>query len=315
MDNKPTICVFCGSSPGSDPAYARDAARFGALLAEHGYNLLFGGGYVGLMGEVAHAARRGGANVTGILPDFLRHLEPPSHDAQRIVITPDLQERKRLMLSLSDGFAVLPGGLGTLDEFFEVITSVQLKVYDKPVVLVDTHAIFAPLDALISHMVAKGFVGAAVDTFYRASRRPSRRSVSSQGVWAARRARRRVTWLSSATRTSAPHTKAKVMPSVRVKASPSNPVATSSVIEGERYCRKPSVVMRMRRAPAANRTSGTSVTSPPPISSRSRAGWAGVNAPVPLSARKPRTAAAGRNSSRVSTVNPSSESTAVRLRT
>ncbi|HEX4296010.1 MAG TPA: TIGR00730 family Rossman fold protein, partial [Rhizomicrobium sp.] len=121
MDNKPTICVFCGSSPGSDPAYARDAARFGTLLAEHGCNLLFGGGYVGLMGEVAHAARQGGALVTGVLPDFLRHLEPPSHDAQRIVITPDLQERKRLMLSLSDGFAVLPGGLGTLDEFFEVI--------------------------------------------------------------------------------------------------------------------------------------------------------------------------------------------------
>lgn len=172
MDNKPTICVFCGSSPGSDPAYARDATRFGALLAEKGYNLLFGGGYVGLMGEVAHAARLGGARVTGVLPDFLRHLEPPSHDAQRIVITSDLQERKRLMMSLSDGFAVLPGGLGTLDEFFEVITSVQLKVFDKPVVLVDTHAIFAPLDALIAHMAAKGFVGKAVDTFYRRAATP-----------------------------------------------------------------------------------------------------------------------------------------------
>jgi len=172
MDNKPTICVFCGSSPGSDPAYARDAARFGALLAEHGYNLLFGGGYVGLMGEVAHAARQGGALVTGVLPDFLRDLEPPSHDAQRIVITPDLQERKRLMLSLSDGFAVLPGGLGTLDEFFEVITSVQLKVFNKPIVLVDTHAIFAPLDALIAHMVANGFAAEAVRTLYRRAATP-----------------------------------------------------------------------------------------------------------------------------------------------
>ncbi|HEX4860240.1 MAG TPA: TIGR00730 family Rossman fold protein, partial [Rhizomicrobium sp.] len=118
MDKKPVICVFCGSSPGADPAYARDARRFGALLAERGFDLVFGGGYVGLMGEVAHAARTGGAYVTGVLPDFLRHLEPPSHDAQRILVTPDLFERKKLMTSLSDGFAVLPGGLGTLDEFF-----------------------------------------------------------------------------------------------------------------------------------------------------------------------------------------------------
>src|ERR1700733_2478220 len=172
MDKKPVICVFCGSSPGTDPAYAQGARRFGELLAARGFDLLFGGGYVGLMGEVAHAARQGGAHVTGVLPDFLRHLEPPSHDAQRIVITPDLHERKRLMLSLPDGFAVLPGGLGTLDEFFEVITSVQLKVFDKPIVLIDTHAIFAPLDDLIAHMVAKGFVADAVRTFYRRAATP-----------------------------------------------------------------------------------------------------------------------------------------------
>jgi|HubBroStandDraft_5_1064220.scaffolds.fasta_scaffold353401_1 uncharacterized protein (TIGR00730 family) len=167
MDKKPVICVFCGSSSGADPAYAQDAARFGELLAARGFDLLFGGGYVGLMGEVAHAARQGGAHVTGILPDFLRHLEPPSRDAQTIMVTSDLFERKKLMMSLSDGFAVLPGGLGTLDEFFEVVTAVQLKVFDKPIALLDSRGFYAPLDALIARVVEQGFAGPQVKTFYR----------------------------------------------------------------------------------------------------------------------------------------------------
>ena len=166
MDKKPVICVFCGSSPGAEPAYARDARRFGELLAERGFDLLFGGGYVGLMGEVVHAARQGGAHVTGVLPTFLRHLEPPSLDAQRILVAPDLFERKKLMLSLSDGFAVLPGGLGTLDELFEVVTAVQLKVFDKPIALLDTHGFYAPLEALIERVVEKGFASPAARTYY-----------------------------------------------------------------------------------------------------------------------------------------------------
>lgn len=169
---KPTICVFCGSSHGGDPAYAEAARRLGTLIAERGYNLIFGGGYIGLMGEVAHAAREAGAFVTGVIPGFLRHLEPPSHDAQRIVITGDLQERKRLMLSHSDGFAVLPGGLGTLDEFFEAITSVQLGVFDKPIVLMDTKGIFEKLDALLDHTVAEGFAGARIKELYHRVRTP-----------------------------------------------------------------------------------------------------------------------------------------------
>ena len=168
MDNgKPVICVFCGSSHGSDAAYARDARRFGALLAASGFNMVFGGGYIGLMGEVAHAAREGGAHITGVLPDFLRHLEPPSHDAHRMIVTPDLAERKKLMLSLAHGFAVLPGGLGTLDEFFEVITSVQLNVFDKPIVLLDSHDFYAPLDALIDRVVAEDLASARVKALYR----------------------------------------------------------------------------------------------------------------------------------------------------
>jgi uncharacterized protein (TIGR00730 family) len=167
MDKKPAIGVFCASSPGADPAFARDAKRFGELLAARGFDLVFGGGYIGLMGEVAHAARAGGAYVTGVLPGFLRHLEPPSHDAQRMLITDDLFERKKLLLSLADGFAVLPGGLGTLDEFFEAVTSVQLNVFDKPIVLLDTDGFYAPLDALIARIVERDFAAARVKTCYR----------------------------------------------------------------------------------------------------------------------------------------------------
>ena len=165
-NNKPTICVFCGSSPGSDASHAVAARRFGTLIGTHGFSLLFGGGYVGLMGEVAHAARQAGAHVTGVLPEFLRHLEPPSRDAQKMIITGDLQERKRLMLAYSDAFAVLPGGLGTLDEFFEVVTSAQLHALDKPVVLLDVGGFFRPLEALLAHVVAKGFAGEKIASLY-----------------------------------------------------------------------------------------------------------------------------------------------------
>jgi uncharacterized protein (TIGR00730 family) len=171
-NNKPTICVFCGSSHGSDASYAVAARRFGTLIAERGFSLLFGGGYVGLMGEVAHAARLGGAYVTGVLPEFLRHLEPPSRDAQKMVVTADLQERKRLMLSYADAFAVLPGGLGTLDEFFEALTSAQLNALSKPVVLLDTAGFFAPLEALLAHVVARSFADRKIATLYHRAATP-----------------------------------------------------------------------------------------------------------------------------------------------
>ena len=151
------IGVFCGSSYGAHPAYEAAARELGTLIGRAGMEMVFGAGDIGLMGEAARAVRKAGRKVTGILPEFLRHLEPPLIDGERVRITADLQERKRHMLALADGFVVLPGGLGTLDEFFEVITSVQLGVFAKPIVVIDTDGFYAPLRALLEHVVRHGF--------------------------------------------------------------------------------------------------------------------------------------------------------------
>ena len=163
---RPTICVFCGSSHGSDPAYTEAARRFGTLMVEHGFDLVFGGGGVGLMGEVALAVSKKGGHILGIIPTFLRHVEPPLKVASEIVVTDSMNERKARMFAEADGFAVLPGGLGTLDEFAEVLTGAQLRQHDKPIVLVNIKNYFAPLIALIDHFVANGFAGARANELF-----------------------------------------------------------------------------------------------------------------------------------------------------
>lgn len=155
---KAAICVFCGSSFGTDPAF-RDAARaIGAGIAKMGLVLVFGGGSPGLMGDVARAAREAGTAVEGILPGFLRDVEPPLTHGETTEIVPDLFERKQKMIARASGFIVLPGGLGTYDEFFEVVTSVQLSVIAKPIILVNVNGYFDPLEALLQHSVRCGFV-------------------------------------------------------------------------------------------------------------------------------------------------------------
>lgn len=163
MDKKsPAICVFCGSSFGADPAYAEAAGTLGKLIAGRGWSLVFGGGGPGLMGVVARAVRDGGAQVSGVLPDFLRWVERPPEWEHELEITPDLQTRKTRMLDLADAFVVLPGGPGTMDEFFEVLTSAQLRVLGKPIVLVNIKNYFAPLDALLQHLLKEGFARPAM---------------------------------------------------------------------------------------------------------------------------------------------------------
>lgn len=152
------ICVFCGSAQGRDPEYREAARRFGHLIVENGFRLVFGGGRPGLMGVLAEAVAERDGVILGFLPGFLRHQEPPVREASKIEITETLYERKTKMFDAADGFAVLPGGLGTLDEFFEALTGAQLRQHAKPIVIVNTKDYFGPLLALIDHMAAEGFV-------------------------------------------------------------------------------------------------------------------------------------------------------------
>lgn len=152
------VCVFCGASSGSDPRYAEAARALGEAIGAAGYGLVFGGGNIGLMGETARAARAAAApELIGILPQFLKGLEPPMPEGEAVELTATLQARKRRMLDLADAFVLLPGGLGTLDEFFEVLTEAQLGIHSKPIVLIDLAGFYAPLRALIAHLVAHGF--------------------------------------------------------------------------------------------------------------------------------------------------------------
>lgn len=160
MANSPaSICVFCGASFGNEPHF-RDAARaLGEGLGRMGCNLVFGGGSLGLMGEVSKAAQEAGSRVQGIIPAFLQALEnaAPVTPEEKLIVTPHLQERKAIMLQMSDAFIVLPGGLGTFDEFFEVATEAQLGVHKKPIIVVNVDGFFDPLDAMLRGIVEKGF--------------------------------------------------------------------------------------------------------------------------------------------------------------
>jgi uncharacterized protein (TIGR00730 family) len=164
--NLPAICVFCGASFGTDPGFREAARALGAGIAQMGARMVFGGGSPGLMGETAKAAREGGTPVEGILPGFLRDVEPPLADGETTEIVTDLFVRKQQMIARSDAFIVLPGGLGTYDEFFEVLTAAQLGVHAKPIVLVNVKGYFNALDALIRDTVKKGFASEAVLALY-----------------------------------------------------------------------------------------------------------------------------------------------------
>lgn len=161
-----TICVFCGSSFGKDPAF-RDAARaIGTGIASMGYSLVFGGGGLGLMGDVAKAALEGGSTIQGIMPAFLQALEPEVSPQEKLIVTPHMQERKMLMLQMADAFIVLPGGLGTFDEFFEVVTEAQLGVHTKPIIVVNVSGYFDALDALLHAIINAGFAKEMVLKLY-----------------------------------------------------------------------------------------------------------------------------------------------------
>ena len=166
MEKLRSLCIYCGSSNKVSPAHQDAARRFGTLLGERGIRLVFGGGRVGLMGIAADAALAAGGEVIGIIPYHLHDVEVGHKDVTELIITGSMHERKQKMFELSDAFVVLPGGLGTMDETFEILTWKQLKLHDKPVILVDNDGYWTPFLGLVDHIVGNGFAGAHVKEFY-----------------------------------------------------------------------------------------------------------------------------------------------------
>lgn len=152
-----SVCVFCGSRPGTRVAYADAARQSGRMIAEAGWRLVYGAGDVGLMGEVARAAIAAGGRTMGVIPAHLVAREQGRRDLHQFVITEDMHERKKVMFMNSDAAVVLPGGAGTLDEFFEVLTWRQIGLHDRPIVLLDVDGYWQPLAALVDHVIAEGF--------------------------------------------------------------------------------------------------------------------------------------------------------------
>jgi hypothetical protein len=151
------ICVYCGSGPGTDPAFVEAARAFGAILAKNGIGLVYGGGGDGMMGEIARAVLDHGGRVTGIIPEFLMSREHALR-SHNLVVTRDMHERKQKMFELADAFVALPGGVGTLEELVEQITWVQLGRHRKPVLLANIENFWEPLRALLEHMRQLEFI-------------------------------------------------------------------------------------------------------------------------------------------------------------
>jgi uncharacterized protein (TIGR00730 family) len=152
------ICVYCGSSPGTDPAFSEAARAFGKILAENRVRLVYGGGSIGLMGALAGAVIDHGGAATGIIPEFLTAKERPRRLAQEQIITRDMHERKSTMFARADAFVALPGGIGTLEELVEQMTWAQLGRHKKPILIANINGFWDPLLALIEHMRTLGLV-------------------------------------------------------------------------------------------------------------------------------------------------------------
>lgn len=152
------VCVFCGSREGSRPAYAEAARRTGREIARRGLGLVYGGGRVGLMGTVANAALEEGGEVVGVITEALISKEIAHAGLTKLHVVGSMHERKMLMADLSDGFVTLPGGYGTLEEFFEVLSWAQLSIHEKPCGLLDVNGFWDPLSTLFDHAVTEGFV-------------------------------------------------------------------------------------------------------------------------------------------------------------
>lgn len=158
MSTLKSICVYCGSGPGADPAFVKAAEDFGKILAAKKIRLVYGGGSIGLMGAVANSVLEHGGEVTGIIPEFLRTREKPFNGAQELIVTRDMHERKRIMFERSDAFVALPGGVGTLEELVEQLTWAQLGRHKKPILIANISGFWDPLCKLLDHMTDMKFI-------------------------------------------------------------------------------------------------------------------------------------------------------------
>ncbi len=158
MSKIKTVCVYCGSGPGTNHRFVEAATALGKIFAENGVSLVYGGGSNGLMGAIAKSTLDHGGKVIGIIPDFLISRENAMARVQELIVTPDMHERKRLMFERSDAFVALPGGIGTLEELVEQLTWKQLGRHSKPILLANIDEFWEPLLALFTHMRATEFI-------------------------------------------------------------------------------------------------------------------------------------------------------------
>ena len=166
MSEIKSICVYCASGPGNNPAYVDAARSFGRVLAENGIRLVYGGGSVGLMGALADSALDHGGTVTGVIPDFLVDREHMLVRVQERIVTRDMHERKRLMFERADAFVALPGGVGTLEELVEQMTWAQLGRHKKPILILNVERFWDPLCTLLDHMEKLEFIRAGMSVKY-----------------------------------------------------------------------------------------------------------------------------------------------------
>ncbi|MCF6445412.1 TIGR00730 family Rossman fold protein [Nereida sp. MMG025] len=162
-----SICVYCGARDGTDPAYVAAATDLGTAIAAKGWRLVYGAGDVGLMGATARAAQEAGAETFGVIPTHLMDMEVGKRDLSTFVVTETMHERKKVMFMNADVIVVLPGGAGSLDEFFEVLTWKQLGLHNKPIFLLSVKDYWKPLEDLIDHIIAQGFAGPQNRDFFQ----------------------------------------------------------------------------------------------------------------------------------------------------
>ena len=161
-----SICVFCGSRSGQKPAYEDAATELGQGLAERNWRLVYGAGDVGIMGRVAQTVQQNVAEALGVIPTHLMQREVAKTDLTKLIVTENMHERKKVMFMNSDAIVLLPGGAGSLDEFFEVLTWAQIGLHKKPIVLVNTIQYWTPLNSLVDHVISEGFAEATLKSLF-----------------------------------------------------------------------------------------------------------------------------------------------------